>query len=132
MTRYLLDTTVLIDFSKRREPVSSTVLRMLESGDSVGVCAINVAEFYSGARRGEDARMDRFLGALITWPITFEAAVRAGQDRFEYARAGRALSTTDVLVAAVSRAEDAILVTANVKDYPMSDLTLFPLAVQRR
>ena len=48
MTRCLLDTTALIDFSKGRQPASSRILRMFEAGDEVGVCAIVVAEFYAG------------------------------------------------------------------------------------
>ena len=40
MTRYLLDTDALIDFSKRREPASSRILSWVDEGETVGVCAI--------------------------------------------------------------------------------------------
>jgi predicted nucleic acid-binding protein len=48
MTRYLLDTDALIEFSKRREPASSRILSWIDEGETVGVCAITVAEFAAG------------------------------------------------------------------------------------
>lgn len=48
MARYLLDTSVLIDFSKGREPAQSRILQLIHGGDEIGVCSIIVAEFFSG------------------------------------------------------------------------------------
>jgi len=53
--------------------------------------------------------------------------MHAGQDRYSFARRGRTLSITDMLVAATAREHQAILVTGNVKDYPMTDIDIFPL-----
>ena len=53
MSRYLLDTNILIDFSKRREPAFSFVQRAIATGDELGVTAINVAEFYAGLAPSE-------------------------------------------------------------------------------
>lgn len=128
MTRYLLDTTALIDVSKNREPARSRILSMIEAGDELGVCGINVAEFYSGVLPGMSAEWDTFLQTLSYWQITRAAAARAGQDRYQFLRQGRTISTTDVLVAAVARQQGAVLITNNVKDYPMKDITLLPLS----
>ena len=48
MARYLLDTTVLIDFSKDAEPATSWVLAHVDAGDELGISPINVAEFFAG------------------------------------------------------------------------------------
>ena len=64
MSRYLLDTDVLIEFSKHREPAYSFVLGAARSGDYLGVCAINVAEFYAGLPPNIHSKWDRFVGSL--------------------------------------------------------------------
>ncbi len=127
MTRYLLDTTALIDFAKGREPASSRILRMIESGDEVGVCAVVVTEYYAGLAREERPKWDDFFGALGFWEATREAARQAGVWRYEFARKGTQLSTADLLVAAVASQREAVIVTDNVKDYPMDEVNILPL-----
>ena len=127
MIRYLLDTTALIDFSKGREPAFSLVHRFLESGDEVGLSPINIAEFYSGLAPSAWEVWDEFFEPLILWPISLSAAKQAGKFRYDFARTGITLSTTDTLVAAVALEHRATVVTSNVKDYPMSVVTLLPL-----
>ena len=130
MSRYLLDTTALIDFSKRREPAFSLVRRFIEDGDEVGVSPINVAEFYSGLAPSQQDVWDEFFEPLLLWPISLAAAKQAGRFRYDFARRGISLSTTDTLVAAVAREHRATIVTSNVKDYPMDDVVLHPLNVE--
>ena len=127
MTRYLLDTTALIDFSKGREPARSRIQAWIDGGDELGVCAINVAEFYAGLPPQQRALWEQFLGALQLWEITRDAAIQAGIWRYDFARQGVTLTTTDTLVAAVTQEQQAVLVTNNLKDYPMSGLQLLPL-----
>ncbi|MBI3961776.1 MAG: type II toxin-antitoxin system VapC family toxin [Deinococcus sp.] len=127
MTRYLLDTTALIDFSKGREPARSRVMQMIEDGHELAVCAVNVAEFYAGLSPAQRPGWDEFVGALQYWEITWEAARQAGIYRHDFARKGVALSTADTLVAAVAEEQRAVIVTNNVKDYPIGGLRLLPL-----
>jgi tRNA(fMet)-specific endonuclease VapC len=127
VSRYLLDTTALIDFSKGREPAHSLVRRFIENGEEVGVSPINVAEFYSGLAPTQWDVWDEFFEPLILWPISLHAARKAGRFRYDFAREGVSLSTTDTLVAAVALEHRATLVTSNVKDYPMDEVELLPL-----
>jgi predicted nucleic acid-binding protein len=127
MTRYLLDTDALIDFSKRREPASSQILAWIEAGETLGTCAITLAEFAAGLDAEQLATWEEFLTLLTYWDISPHAAMRAGQDRYAFARQGRSISTTDCLVAAVARERHAFVVTGNVKDYPMGDISVFSL-----
>jgi predicted nucleic acid-binding protein len=127
VTSYLLDTTALIDFSKGREPALSRIGAWLAGGDDLGVCAINVAEFYTGVAPSGRARWDHFLSLLYCWPITLAAARQAGVWRHDFARRGVALSTADTLVAAVAGDLGARLVTDNPKDYPMPGVQLVSL-----
>jgi predicted nucleic acid-binding protein len=131
MSRYLLDTTALIDFSKGREPAFSLVHRFIQDADEVGVSPINVAEFYSGLAASAWEVWDEFFEPLLLWPISLSAAKQAGKFRYDFARQGVQLSTTDTLVAAVALEQGATLVTSNIKDYPMDDVVLLPLHEER-
>jgi len=123
MSRYLLDSTVLIEFSKGVEPTASAVLALIENDHLLGVCAVSIAEFYSGAF-GDTSAMDRFLDQLPCFEITREVARTAGRYRLHFLGQGRKLSTTDMLIAAVAKAERAVLLTNNVRDFPMDDITV--------
>jgi predicted nucleic acid-binding protein len=127
MTAFLLDTSTIIEFSKRREPTYSQVIAWIRARDTLAACAISVAEFYTGLSVAEAREWDRFVSELTYWPISMEAARYAGQERDRLARQGRAISTTDALIAAVAREHNAVLVTGNDKDFPMADLVLLPL-----
>src|SRR5262245_4587397 len=43
--QYLLDTTALIDFSKRFEPARSKILELIDTGHQLAVCCVTAAEF---------------------------------------------------------------------------------------
>jgi predicted nucleic acid-binding protein len=122
VTRYLLDTSTLIDVSKGIEPVRSRVLALLIAGDEVGLCAVGLAEFAAGLAVHQRRRWPRLLTRLHYWRITREAAARAGYYRYDFARRGRAIATPDALIAATAWHWQATLVTDNIKDFPMTDI----------
>lgn len=121
---YLLDTTVLIDLSREREPTASWTRELLRGPHVVGVSTVNVAEWFAGLRPAERARWARFVDELQYWEITPAVAIRAGILRYDYARLGRTILIPDALVAATAEAVGAILVTGNVKHFPMPELTV--------
>ncbi|HEY8885001.1 MAG TPA: type II toxin-antitoxin system VapC family toxin [Chloroflexota bacterium] len=127
MSRYLVDTTVLIDLSKRREPVRSRLRGMLDSGDELGVCAINVTEFYAGLPAEAWSTWESFFATLRYWEISRPAALDAARMRREFARRGQPLSTADTLIAAVAREWHAVILTDNTKDFPTPDVQVMPL-----
>jgi len=127
MSRYLLDTDTLIDFSKAIEPVTTRILAWIDSTDVVAVCAISVAEFYSGLRVGEADKAERLVNSLPYIDISRTAAERAGRDRHALARRGFTITTTDALLAAAAREYHATLVTSNVRDFPMDDVSVMSI-----
>lgn len=124
MARFLLDTSVIIDFSKETEPAYSLFNMLLESGDELGTCAIVVAEFFSGLASDEHETWQDFFDGLNYWPMDHPVARRAGSYRYSFARRGIALTIPDMLIAAVAVAENATLVTTNNRDFPMTDISL--------
>ena len=121
---YLLDTTALIDHLHGQQEVMALVSNLVQQGNRLGVCCVNVAELYSGLGQEERARADRLIATLEYYELTSQIAKEAGRHRYEYARQGRSLSTADTLVAATAIAEGATLITANTRDFPMQEIQL--------
>ena len=122
--RFLVDTTVLIDASRHREPALSWLQDAIQRLDEVGVCAVIVAEFFAGLRPDERSRWETFIDALTYWDTTRDMAQQAGIYRYHYARRGRAINTADAIIAATAVSVGATLVTDNVRDFPMLGLEL--------
>jgi predicted nucleic acid-binding protein len=100
---------------------------MIDQGDEVAVCAITVAEIYSGLSGKRRDLWENWIMALSYWHMGFEVAAQAGRYRKLASEAGRTLSTTDSLLAALARDKNAILLTSNIKDYPMKDVRVLSL-----
>jgi predicted nucleic acid-binding protein len=130
MTVYLPDTNILIDAFRDKRGRRGLLSRLVSEGNSLACCAVTVAEIYSGMQLHEAPRTDAFLSALV-WHNTNRAiARRAGRLRFDYARQGITLSLADTLIAAIALEHGLTLITANRKDFPMVELTVYPLEAQ--
>lgn len=127
MALYLLDADALIDFTNRFRPTIDLLERLTRDRDDLAVCDVSVAETYAGLQRDAAARLEGLLEGCLFLPSRIEIARQAGQWRYDYARQGQALSTTDVLMAATALAHEATIVTGNVRHYPMSEVSLLPL-----
>lgn len=128
MTRYLLDTNVLISFSQQRELAYSWLLAGTRSLDELGVCDIVVAEFFSGLPPTERPHRERLFGALSFWETSPDAARQAGIYQYDYARHGHQVATSYALIAAASVEVRAIIVTGNVRHLPVPGVVLLALA----
>ena len=124
LSRLLLDTCILIAI-ERADPLALRFLRIVQqAGYEIATCAIVVAEYYSGAKRGAHPDVDDLLAAAAHLPASFESAVQAGDERRRLRTAGIQLSLPDALIAAVVREYRPILVTQNVRDFPQTDITV--------
>lgn len=127
MTRYLLDTDALIDFSKGAQPATSSILSWIDGDDTVALCPISVAEFYAGLTTQQASHWKRFIVSLPYWEVSLDAAMQAGQFRYAHAGTGYHITTADALVGAVALEHVATLVTGNAKHFPMKGLSLHSL-----
>ena len=127
MANYVLDTTVLIDFLGGAPKAASLVRELSAEEHQLCTCCICVSELHSGLSAGAAATADELLDNLTYLDVTRDQARLAGNMRYQFARRGISLSTTDTIIAAVAIANDATLVTANVRDFPMEDLQLLEL-----
>lgn len=126
-TGYLIDTAVLIDYSRSVEPTRSRVQAMIAAGDDLCTCAVVVAEFYTGLTPTERPTWDAFLGSFRFLHSSWQDAVAAGLDRYANARLGCPLAVSDMLIAAAARAAGAVIVTNNPRDFPLPDVQVISL-----
>jgi predicted nucleic acid-binding protein len=119
--RYVLDSTVLIDYLRGR-PAVGRVSDLLDRGDELATTAVNVEEVVRGIRSGEDRAVEALFAGLIVLPISAPAAWQAGIWRREHAERGVTLWQADCLIAATAAVERAALVTGNPNDFPMTGI----------
>ncbi len=126
MDVYLTDTNILIGSIRGRADRFALLDEIVSSGGLLACSVITVGELYSGMRGHEKARTERLLKEMIQYEVTLEIARLAGDLKNRWASRGRTLSLLDTLIAATAIVHDLILVTSNVKDFPMPELHLYP------
>ena len=127
MATFLLDTCVIIDALNDKRGRPALLLDLVRSGHVLACCPINITEVYAGMRPKEEAVTEGFLSSLQYVPIAPPAARMAGGFKRDYARKGTTLNLGDVIIAAVAVHNALTLLTDNTKDFPMADLSLYPL-----
>jgi len=124
LTRYLLDSNVVMYWLNGLEPAPALLAELSSRGDVLAINAVSVAETYSGVPPSDLERVDSLLGAFEYWPIDWATARLAGEYRHKYARAGRKLPVPDVILGAHAVSQDATLITNNERDFPMPELKI--------
>jgi len=127
MATYLVDTSVIIDALNQKRGRWQLLGSLVEAGDSLAVSVVTVMEIYAGMRPHESRITQSFLSGLSHYEVDLELARYAGLLKNEWARQGRTISATDVLIAATALAHKLMLMTDNRKDFPMAELALYPL-----
>jgi tRNA(fMet)-specific endonuclease VapC len=119
-----LDTNAVIAvLNDRNSPVRARIDAAIESGRTLALSSIVLFELRYGAAKS--ARPDRnarrvadFLaGPIEVLPFEPADADEAGDIRAALERAGTPIGPYDVLVAAQARRRDALLVTANEREF---------------
>ena len=128
MTRSLLDTDAIVDFLKGIESAIALIRQLSEDGHQLYTCDVVVCEVHSGLSSPEQrARAQQLLRAIDYLPTSRQAAEQVGDWRGRHEAQGQQIAATDSLIAAVARAHNAQVVTGNVRDYPMPEITVLPL-----
>src|ERR1035437_5671523 len=127
MATFLLDTCVIIDALNNKRGRPALLLDLVRSGHVLACCPINITEVYAGMRPKEEAATEELFASLQHFPIAPPAARLAGELKRDSARKGTTLNLGDVIIAAVAIHYELTLLTDNVKDFPMENLSLQPL-----
>lgn len=81
-------------------------------------------EIWRGVRTSEERSVRRFFKGLRIAPLGAAEGMRAGTWRREFAARGMTLQQADCLIAAAAVGISARLATANIDDFPMSEVTV--------
>ena len=127
MTTYLLDTSVIIDLLNGKRRRHELLKGLLSQGDLLACCAINIGEIYAGMHPKEEPGTEQFLRSLDYYETTWAVARKAGLLKRDYSKRGQTLTLPDTTIAAVAIEYDLMLITDNIKHFPMPELKLFPL-----
>jgi tRNA(fMet)-specific endonuclease VapC len=119
-----LDTNAVISaLNQRTSPVLTRMEDAIASGEPLAIASIVLFELWYGAAKSERPERNRqriadFLaGPIEVLPFESGDAEEAGDIRAVLERAGTPIGAYDILVAAQARRRDALLVTANAREF---------------
>lgn len=121
MAEFLLDSNVAIQHLRGHRPTTELLMRLATEG-MLAVAAITRTEVLAGIRDAERVATLAFLDALGCYPVDCAVADRAGELLRTYRRRGVTLDVPDALIAATALQHDLVLLTYNVRHYPMPEL----------
>lgn len=127
MATFLLDTSVIIDAINDKKGRREFLRDLIQQGNILACCPINITEVYAGLRPQEEQNTKNFLDTLDLYPLTKPIAEQAGLLKRDHSRKGKTLNLGDVIVAATVLHNRLTLLTDNTKDFPMEGLSLHPL-----
>jgi len=117
----LLDTDVIVEILRDRDPVCRVALQLHRRGVGTYVTAISCAEVFAGLRRGEEQLTEAFFEARGEVVLDGRTGRRAGEYLAAYGRT-HGLEIADALVAAAASTSGLRLWTLNRRHYPMKDV----------
>lgn len=115
--KYLLDTTVLLDFARGREDAVGLVDRLFTDGETLYTCEVVTCEALSGGDDLERRFIRGILDALEYVALAPGGARWAAEARRTGRSAPGARSLADALIAAAAWSQSATLVTRNPRDF---------------
>ena len=119
----LIDTDIAIDhFHGHRETLEYFTQTLLE-GEILAMSVVGLTEILAGMRAGEQERTEKLFSLFAIIDVDEQVARKAGEYLNHY-RKSHHMELADALIAATAFVAGADLVTRNVDDYPMSDLTV--------
>lgn len=124
MIRYLLDTDFCIHAIRKRTKSVEVFLR--EHAHVAALSDITLYELYFGAESYAEpetrlAVIDEFAAQFPTLPFNTESARHAGKIRATLEAQGLVIGNLDILIGAIARAENLVLVTGNVREFTRID-----------
>ena len=120
MTRYLLDTTFIVDHLRGTPAAVQRLRQIVEQGDIPFVNDIVTAEAWAGAPSDDDPDLINLLAFLEFIAAGPTHARTAGRWRARSRAAGRDIGTADALIAACADDSGASVLTRNVRDVALT------------
>lgn len=103
-SEYLVDTNVLIQIIRGKNPSRAWLETLVARGASLSVSVMTVAEIITGMRPHEEARTEHLLSGFQTLAVTEAIARSAGALRNEWRLKGFQFGMVDMTIAATALA----------------------------
>jgi len=134
MTRYFLETSVIISYLRSEKGVVDAINRLEGELTSSYLC---LAELYEGVARSKESKKveqgvtDFFHGLDEIYGVDESIAKYFGTIRAALKKRGEIIEDMDILMAATCLAYEATLITANIKHFQrIENLKLFSLEIR--
>ncbi len=117
----VVDSDVLIDFLRGKAAAKNKLTELSEQGETLSTTAVNAFEVLRGeilnGDEGSYAKAKEVLASLSPIPFDSMASEVAADLYAELRRTGALIYLADPLIAAISQAHDAPLLTQNQKHF---------------
>ncbi len=127
--KYLLDTNICIQYlNNRSEKIINRLLHVKTT--EVAICSVVKAELYLGAQKSKFRektleQIENFMFFLHSYYFDDIAAKEYGIIRATLEMSGNVIGPNDLMIAAIAKANNLILVTNNTQEFNrISDLTV--------
>lgn len=118
---FLIDTDVLIWILRGNKKYVNLLLD-LKDKDSLSISTVSIAEIYKNIFPSELIKTESFLNEFQTWDVTASIAKQAGLYCQQFTKQYKNLSLIDCLIAGTANVNSLILVSLNIKHFPMKDI----------
>ncbi len=118
---FLLDTNVCIHLLNNRHSQIEEQFRQ-HSPAEITLCSVVKAELLFGARHSKKVeqnlqRLKQFFQPLASLTFDDKCAEEYGMIRADLSTQGKIIGPNDLMIAAIAKAHDAVLVTHNMKEF---------------
>lgn len=117
----LVDTCVLVDLLRGVDRARASLRDVVDNGERLVGSVLTRTEIIAGVRDSEEQDVAALLATIAWLPVEAAVADRAGRYAQQYARSHQGIDLVDYVVAATADVAGAVLLTRNVKHFPMFD-----------
>ena len=118
---FLLDTNVILEAFWGKQPTAKLVKNWIKQG-KIAISAISVGEILSKASKEEKEKLSLLIRRFGVLAVDEVVASIAGEYRHQFSRKKKKAYLLDCFIAATAKLHSLILVTRNIKDYPMKNI----------